>query len=102
MAQQELTAQQKALISDRARVWEVRRFCQILPSMVQYKRGEHSRQQKILGAEPNGALAALLRCIIYRLDADIAMVSLLDDHMQYFFSGATQSNVHDARVTMGM
>ncbi|KAJ4367735.1 hypothetical protein N0V86_009856 [Didymella sp. IMI 355093] len=100
MAQQDLTAQQLALIADSARIWEVRRFCQVLPSVVQYERGNGTTKGKQPIFEPNGALAALLRCIIYHLGADLAMVSLLDDHTQYFVSGASRSNMRDARATL--
>jgi hypothetical protein len=101
MAQQDLTAQQLALIADSARIWEVRRFCQVLPSVVQYERGNSTSKGKEPISEPNGALAALLRCIVYHLGADLAMVSLLDDHTQYFVSGASRSNMRDARATLG-
>ena len=49
----------------------------------------------------DGALAALLRCIVYETGADLAMISLLDDHTQYFVSGASRASVHDAKVTLG-
>lgn len=101
MAQQDLTPQQLALIADSARVWEVRRFCQVLPSVVQYERGNGTTKGQQPVSEPNGALAALLRCVIYHLGADLAMVSLLDDHTQYFVSGASRSNMHDAKATLG-
>ncbi|KAF9695524.1 hypothetical protein EKO04_006693 [Ascochyta lentis] len=100
MAQQELTEQQLALIADRARVWEVRRFCQVLPSVVEYERGNETVHGTYSGREPNGALAALLRCVIYHLGADLAMVSLLDDHNQYFVSGASRHNLQDVKVTL--
>lgn len=101
MAQHNLSAQQLALIADSARAWEVRRFCQVLPSVVQYERGDRSSEGAQSVSEPNGALAALLRCLIYHLGADLAMVSLLDDHTQYFVSGASRSNMQDAKATLG-
>jgi hypothetical protein len=64
-------------------------FLPYLPSVVKYERGEELGQQMFSRTEPNGALAALLRCIIFRLDADLAMVSLVDNHTQYFVSGAS-------------
>lgn len=100
MAQQELTEEQLAVVADRARVWQVRRFCQVLPSVVEYERGNETAHGTYSGSEPNGALAALLRCVIYRLGADLAMVSLLDDHNQYFISGASSHNIHDVEITM--
>jgi hypothetical protein len=36
------------------------------------------------------------------LGADLAMVSLLDDHTQYFVSGASRANVQDVKVSIGM
>ncbi|KAF3040381.1 hypothetical protein E8E11_004182 [Didymella keratinophila] len=99
MAQHDLTAQQLAQIADSARVWQVRRFCQVMPSVVQYERGNRSSEGKQSVFEPNGALAALLRCVIYHLGADLAMVSLLDDHTQYFISGASRSNMQDTKAT---
>jgi hypothetical protein len=101
MAQHDLSAQQLALIADSARIWEVRRFCQVMPSVVQYERGVRSSEGVQSVSEPNGALAALLRCVIYQLGADLAMVSLLDDHTQYFISGASRSNMQDAKATLG-
>ena len=101
MAQQDFTAQQLALIADSARVWEVRRFCQIMPSVIRYERRNRSSEGEQSVSEPNGALAALLRCVIYHLGADLAMVSLLDEHTQYFVSGASRSNVRDAKATLG-
>ncbi|KAI4652958.1 uncharacterized protein J4E78_007786 [Alternaria triticimaculans] len=108
MSLSELTEQQRATIGDRARVWEVRRFCQVLPSVVKYVRGSdagltsrplepHGRYVK---NEPDGALAALLRCVIHQTGADLAMVSLLDDHTQYFISGASRANADEAKVTL--
>ncbi|KAJ4350328.1 uncharacterized protein N0V89_008949 [Didymosphaeria variabile] len=100
MVQQELTEQQLAFIADRGRVWQVRRFCQVLPSVVEYERGDETAHGTYSGSEPNGALAALLRCVIYRLGADLAMVSLLDDHNQYFVSGASRHNIQDVKLTL--
>jgi hypothetical protein len=104
-----LTEQQRATITDRARIWEVRRFCQVLPSVVKYVRGSDagltSRPSEPDGRhvknEPDGALAALLRCIIHQTGADMAMVSLLDDHTQYFVSGASRTNADEAKVMLG-
>lgn len=109
-----LSEQQQAFISSRARVWEVRRFCQVLPSVAQYVRGADSHlisssssstplrpHQRFSANEPDGALAALLRCLVHRTGADLAMVSLLDDHTQYFVSGASRTNMHDVKVTLG-
>lgn len=109
MAISELSEEQQALIADRARVWEVRRFCQVLPSVAEYERIPNSNltskplepHGRSSGNEPDGALAAFLRCIVHQTKADLAMVSLLDDHTQYFVSGASRANLGDARVTLG-
>lgn len=109
MSLSELSEQQRATITDRARIWEVRRFCQVLPSVVKYMRGSNAGLTSTSsepygghsGIKPDGALAALLRCIIHQTGADLAMVSLLDDHTQYFISGASQTNAEEAKVTLG-
>jgi hypothetical protein len=69
--------------------------------VVEYERGNGTDHAIYSGSQPNGALAALLRCIIYQLGVDVAMVSLLDDHTQYFVSGASRHNVRDMKITMG-
>lgn len=101
MAQQEFPAQHLNSSAHRARLWEVRRFCQVLPSVVEYERGKETAHAIYSGSRPNGALAALLRGVIYHLGVDLAMVSLLDDHTQYFVSGASRHNVRDVKITMG-
>ena len=109
MTLSELTEQQKAFIADRARVWEVRRFCQVLPSVVRYVRGSTTgltskpseRHGRYSANQPDGALAALLRCVVHQTGVDLAMVSLLDDNTQYFVSGASRANVKEAKVTLG-
>ncbi|XP_014552866.1 hypothetical protein COCVIDRAFT_40999 [Bipolaris victoriae FI3] len=103
-----LSEQQQAFIANRARVWEVRRFCQVLPSVAKYVRGadtsftsKPSKPDECSENEPDGALAALLRCLVHRTGADLAMISLLDDHTQYFVSGASRANFNDIKVTLG-
>jgi hypothetical protein len=94
MTLSDFTEQQLALIADHARVWEVRRFCQVMPSVVQYVRSgdaglaiePQEPYGRYAGSVPDGALSALLRCLVHQLGADLAMVSLLDDHTQYFVS----------------
>jgi hypothetical protein len=104
----ELSEQQQALIANRTRVWEVRRFCQVLPSVIKYSRGADSsltsqplERHEYSQNEPDGALAALLRCLVHRIGVDLAMVSLLDDHTQYFVSGASRTNMNEVKVTLG-
>lgn len=98
---QELTEVQVAYIADHARVWEVRRFCQVLPSIIASEHKECAGRHGHFDYQPDGALAALLRCIIYRLEADVAIVSLLDDHTHYFVAGATPCKINKAMVTLG-
>ncbi|CAI6339868.1 unnamed protein product [Periconia digitata] len=100
MAPQELAGEQLSSSARRARIWEVRRFCQVLPSVVEYERGNETAHAIYPSSKPNGALAALLRGLIYQLDVDLAMVSLLDDHTQYFVSGASRHNVRDVKISM--
>lgn len=104
-----LTEEQSAYVADRARVWEVRRFCQVLPSATQYVRGKgtlsgitplEAQAQQQPNVEVNGALASMLKCIVHEIEADIAMVCLLDDRLQYFVSGSDLHHLHDARVTI--
>ncbi|KAF2721282.1 hypothetical protein K431DRAFT_303502 [Polychaeton citri CBS 116435] len=102
--------QQSAYVASRARVHQVRRFCQALPSAAQYARRDEapsSDKSSLPVGCPlstsegvDGALAALLRCVVYEVGAEIAMVSLLDDHMQYFMSGSDLRDLHDAEVTL--
>ncbi|KAL1796718.1 hypothetical protein ACET3X_005258 [Alternaria dauci] len=104
----QLSEQQRAIITDRTRIWEVRRFCQVLPSVVKYIRGSEAgltntpseRHGRYIKDEPDGALTAMLRCLIHQTGADLAMVSLLDDHTQYFISGASQATANDANITL--
>ena len=85
------TSGRPADIADRQRVWEVRRFCQVRiahppPSAC----GEDS--------QGDAALSALLRCLLYELDADLAAVTLQDDQTQHFLSVVHKAHIHDAHV----
>jgi hypothetical protein len=50
--------------------------------------------------EPDFALTTILRCLCQTLDADLAMVSLLDETTQYFLAGASKDNAMQARATV--
>ncbi|KAI7175929.1 hypothetical protein KC343_g13280, partial [Hortaea werneckii] len=92
-------------IEERARCLEVRKFCQVKPSLVQY--GRHLERYHSSSTETtadlnttDAALTALLRCVLYELDADLAMISLLDDQKQYFIAGASRESLGSAQVTL--
>ncbi|KAI7658502.1 hypothetical protein KC318_g11191 [Hortaea werneckii] len=92
-------------IEERARCLEVRKFCQVKPSLVQYGRHperSHSNPSGATGdlSPTDAALTALLRCVVYELDADLAMISLLDDQNQYFIAGASRESLGSAQVTL--
>jgi hypothetical protein len=102
-----LTEQEEAIIADRRRVWEARKYCQLQPSISQYAhdgKGSADRQlshDEIRSrTEPDPALTALLRGVLSSLSTDLVMISLLDDHTQFFISGATNANCHDAQITL--
>jgi hypothetical protein len=52
------------------------------------------------GPHPDAALTALIRGLVLQLDVDVAMISLLDDHMQYFLAGAEKDNIDFSGVTL--
>ncbi|KAK4575171.1 hypothetical protein LTR86_001023 [Recurvomyces mirabilis] len=79
--------------TDRLRLWEVRRFCQVKPSLATYARSSGARIE-IPSESDDGdySLTAILQCALAQVEADVAFVSLLDDERQYFISGATRSS----------
>jgi signal transduction histidine kinase/CheY-like chemotaxis protein len=52
------------------------------------------------GPLPDAALTALVRGLVLQLEVDVAMISLLDDHMQYFLAGAEKDNIDFSEVTL--
>ena len=72
-----------------------------MPSVIQDERENRCAKVNQSVPEPNGALAVLLRCVIYHLGAGLAMVSLLDDQAKYFVSGASRSVMHNAKDALG-
>jgi hypothetical protein len=85
------TSGRPADIADRQRVWEVRRFCQVRTAHPPSACGEDS--------QGDAALSALLRCLLYELDADLAAITLLDDRTQHFLSVIHKAHIHDAHVS---
>jgi hypothetical protein len=82
---------QSAVVSDRRRLWEVRKYCQVRPVLGRNKvgGGKPSKEPQAAGtATSDTALSSLLQLLVDRLGAKIAMVSLLDEEAQSFLAGA--------------
>ncbi|KAK3671865.1 hypothetical protein LTR78_008231 [Recurvomyces mirabilis] len=78
---------------DRLRLWEVRRVCQVKPSLATYMRSSRAVVEEPSRSDDGDySLTAILRCVMDRVDADVAFVSLLDAERQYFISGASRSD----------
>lgn len=81
-----------AVISDRQRLWEVRRYCQVRSVLGRSDLDDgESAGEPQMATEPSRsdpALSGLLRLLMHQLDADLAMVSLLDEETQFFLAGA--------------
>jgi hypothetical protein len=87
--------EQSAIILDRRRLWEVRKYCQVRPALGRNKVGgdKRSKEPQAAGTATSGtALLSLLQLLMDQLDADIAMVSLLDEETQFFLAGAGRDN----------
>jgi signal transduction histidine kinase/CheY-like chemotaxis protein len=84
------TTDRAADITDPRRVWEVRRFCQV--------RTAHPPGSCGVDSKSDAALSGLLRCLLYELDADLAAITLLDEHTQHFLSVVHRSHLHDLTV----
>jgi len=101
-----LTELETNSINHPRRVWEARKFCQVKPNLVQYARNGGACAQNTTGRKgsynhhkPDAALTALLRGVLDQLSADLVMISLLDDHTQYFVAGATEASRNDCTNT---
>jgi hypothetical protein len=84
-----------AVISDRQRLWEVRKYCQVRPVLGRNNVDGGNLAEESHVAEPcppDAALSGLLQLLMDRLDADVAMVSLLDEETQFFLAGAGENN----------
>lgn len=85
--------EEAAAASNQDRLWEVRKYCQVRPV---YGRNDEIMSgtpvERPLTAEtlppPDAALSSLLQILMDRLDADVAMVSLLDEETQFFLAEA--------------
>jgi signal transduction histidine kinase len=91
-----LTSAQAASLADRQRVWQVRRFCQV--RLAHVLSGQDEDHESLHVETGDAALSALLRCLVYELDADLAAISLLDEQTQYFLSVVQKSALHDSTV----
>jgi signal transduction histidine kinase len=90
-----LSKEQTAVISDRRRLSEVRKYCQVRPALGRNKvsGGKPSKELQAAGAATSHtALLSLLQLLVGQLDADIAMVSLLYEETQFFLAGAGRDN----------
>lgn len=81
-----LTQEQATCIADPERVWQVRRLCQVKHAITRATGQQHKTPHTTSGSDP--ALSALLRCLLYELQADLGAISLLDDEDQHFLSVA--------------
>lgn len=92
-----LTSEQSAILADRQRVWEVRRFCQVRYAHSQPAFGEDANDLPLPSGQ-DGALAAMLRCMLYELGAEVAAISLLDENTQHFISVVHRSALHQPAI----
>jgi hypothetical protein len=102
-----LSSEQTATIANRKRLWEVRKFCQVKPSLTVWDRRAAAGHERLPvhptraeGSCPDAVLTALVRGLMLQLDVDVAMISLLDDHLQYFLAGAEKDNTNFSEVTL--
>ncbi|CAJ2507417.1 Uu.00g086030.m01.CDS01 [Anthostomella pinea] len=94
-----------AAMEERRRIWQVRKYCQVKPAIIHYARngetaGVGAGDTDLHAGHGDYALAAMLRALVYELDADLAMISLLDEDKQYFLSGASRSFLPLAKASL--
>lgn len=85
--EEELSDEDKASISHQRRVWQVRKYCQVKPSISQYSLGSTDLERTASNTvslrgkdEPaDPALAAFLRDVLRRLDADVVRITENND-----------------------
>jgi hypothetical protein len=85
-----------AIISDRQRLWEVRKYCQVKSILGRHDvhdgKTDKGPQMTAEPSRPNAALSSLLQLLMDRLKADMAMVSLLDEEAQFFLAGTRKDS----------
>lgn len=80
-----LSKEQAAIISDRRRLWEARKYAQIRNNI-------DDGTSSAASSSPDVVLSSLLQLLVARLNVDIAMISLLDEETQFFLAGAQKEN----------
>jgi signal transduction histidine kinase len=91
--------EEAVVISDRQRLWEVRKYCQVRAVLGRNHFDGSKPAEEIQVAEPSppdAALSGLLQLLIDQLDADVAMANLLDEETQFFLAGAAKDNSESA------
>lgn len=94
-SQHELSKEQCAVISDRRRLWTVRKYAQVRPAPDHENVDDGKPAKEPLSVEPSpsdAALSSMLKILVDQLGADIAMLSLLDEETQFFLAGARKDN----------
>jgi hypothetical protein len=84
-----------AVVCDRQRLWEVRKYCQVRAVLGRNDGDGESAGEPRMAAEPSRtdpALSSLLQLLMEQLDANVAMVSLLDEETQFFLAGARKDD----------
>lgn len=87
--------EQAAVIADRQRLWEVRKYRQVRPVLGHQNIDNGKLARDLQMAAPpasDAALASLMQLLMNSLDADVAMVSLLDEETQFFLAGTGTDN----------
>jgi signal transduction histidine kinase len=93
------STEQAVVMSDRKRLWEVRKYCQVRLALGRndFDGGKLAEKPQVAKPSPSdAALSSLLQLLIDRLDADVAMVSLLDEETQFFLAGAVKDDSDSA------
>jgi len=85
-----------AVISDRQRLWEVRKYCQVKAILgrndVNDGKTDERPQMAAEPSHPDPALRSLLHILMEQVDANVAMVSLLDEDTQFFLAGSRKDD----------
>jgi len=84
-----------AIISDRQRLWEVRKYCQVKAVLGRNDVNDvpaKEPQMEVEPSHPDPALSSLLQLLMNELEADVVMVSLLDEETQFFLAGARKDS----------